>query len=100
MRIVRMRKAGELIAYHPPGSREYFFPAWQFDQELKPLPIVPILIRTARERGLTDDELYRLLTRRSGLTGEGRLADALRERNDEYVLSIVESALPPPRALG
>src|SRR5437868_15289820 len=76
-RIVAMRRDGELIGYQPAGSREVFYPSWQFDAEFRPLSMIPRLVREARERGIKDDDLYRLLTRKSGLTGSGRLADAL-----------------------
>src|SRR5207237_9436251 len=69
MRITAMRRAGELIGYQPSGSREVFYPSWQFDHEFRPLPVISRLVREARERGIRDDELYRLLARRSGLTG-------------------------------
>ena len=45
-----MRRAGELIAYRPEGSREHYYPLWQFDEEWQPLPIIPQLVREAEAR--------------------------------------------------
>ena len=95
LRLEGMRRAGELIAYRPEGAREHYYPLWQFDEEWRPLPIVPRLVREARERGLDDDRLYGVLTARSGMSaGRGRLADSLREGRDEHVLEAMRLARP------
>jgi len=90
-----MRRGGELIAYRPEGAREYYYPLWQFDEDWRPLPIVPTLVREARERELTGNRLYEILASRSGLSaGGGRLADSLREGRDEHVLEAIRLARP------
>jgi hypothetical protein len=95
LRLEAMRRAGELIANRPEGAHEHYYPLWQFDEEWRPLPIVPRLVREARERGLSDNRLYEVLTARSGLSaGRGRLADSLREGRDEHVLEAVRLARP------
>jgi hypothetical protein len=95
LRLEAMRRAGELIAYRPAAAREYFYPLWQFDEEWRPLPIVPRLVREARERGLSDNRLYEILSARSGMSsGRARLADSLREGRDEHVLEAVRLARP------
>jgi hypothetical protein len=95
LRLEGMRRAGELIAYRPDGAREHYYPLWQFDEEWRPLAIVPRLVREARERGLDDDRLYGVLTARAGMSaGPGRLADSLREGRDEHVLEAIRLAQP------
>jgi hypothetical protein len=90
-----MRRAGELIAYLPAGAREHYYPLWQFDEEWRPLSIVPQLTREARSRGLSDNRLYEVLNARSGSVAEGRrLADSLREGRVDHVLDSIRSARP------
>ncbi len=88
-RLDTMRRAGELLGVRRPGGQEYLYPAWQFEPDGKARPVVPRLIAAARERGLSDDRLYEVLASRAGISGTERLADALREGRDEYVLGIV-----------
>jgi hypothetical protein len=88
-RLDAMRRAGELLGVRRAGGQDYLYPAWQFDPEGKPLPVVGRLLEAARANGISDDRLYEVLTSRSGLSGTGRLADALREGREEYVLGIV-----------
>jgi hypothetical protein len=92
--IEAMRRSGELIAVRPPGSWEHYYPVWQFDEEWRPLPAVQRVTRAARERGLSDDRLYEVLSTRLGLGGEKRLASALRAENGERVVAAVRAAGP------
>ena len=92
--IEAMRRDGELIAYLPEGSSEPYYPVWQFDEEWRPLPVVPRLVRAARERGLDENRLYEVLTARAGLASGRRLADSLREGRDDHVLEAVRLARP------
>jgi len=93
LRLEVMRRGGELIAYWPDGAHEYYYPLWQFDEEWRPLPIVPALVREARERGLTGNRLYEILAARSGLSaGGGRLGESLRKGKHEHVLDAVRLA--------
>jgi hypothetical protein len=95
LRLEAMRRAGELIAYRPDGAHEHYYPLWQFDEEWRPLPIVPRLVREGRERGLGENRLYEILAGRSGLSaGGGRLAKSLRAGRDEHVLEAVRRATP------
>jgi hypothetical protein len=95
LRLEAMRRAGELIAYRPEGAREHYYPLWQFDEDWRPLPIVPRLVREGAERGLGENRLYEILAGRSGLSaGGGRLAKSLREGRDEHVLEAVRRARP------
>jgi hypothetical protein len=91
-RIDAMRRAGELYAVRKPGTQEYLYPAWQFDENGRPLPFVERLVRTAREAGLDEDELAEVLNRRAGLVGGRRLVDLIRSGAEEHVLDVVEAA--------
>ena len=88
-RLDAMRRSGELLGVRRAGGQDYLYPAWQFDPDGAPLPVVARLIEAARTNGISDDRLYEVLTSRAGLSGTGRLADALREGREEYVLGIV-----------
>ena len=87
-----MRRDGEVIAFRPAGAREYHYPLWQFDDEGTPLPVIPRLVREARERGLRGNRLYEILSARAGLGGDKRLADSLRDGRVDHVLDAIRSA--------
>jgi hypothetical protein len=93
-KIEAMRRAGELIAYRPDSAHEHYFPLWQFDDDWRPRPIVPQLVTAAREAGLSDTRLYALLNSRSGMGGDRKLADALREGRSDHVLNAIRTAKP------
>ena len=93
-RIEAMRRAGQLYATRRPGSQDYLYPAWQFDENGRPLPFVERLIRTAREAGLDDRELDEVLHRRAGLVGGRRLVDLIGTGGEEHVLDVVAAARP------
>ena len=93
-RIDAMRRAGELYGVRKPGTQEYLYPAWQFDENGRPLPFVERLIRTAREAGLDDRELDEVLNRRAGLVGGRRLVDLVGTGAEEHVLDVVAAARP------
>ena len=88
-----MRRAGELIAYRPEGSREHYYPGWQFDESWQPLTIIPQLTREARERGLRGNRLYEVLNARAGMGGR-KLGESLREERFDHVLDAVRLARP------
>ncbi len=90
-RLDAMRRGGELLGVRRPGGQDYLYPAWQFEFDGRPRPVVPRLIAAARERGVSDDRLYEIMTSRAGLSGTTRLVDALRDGRDDYVLSVVRS---------
>jgi hypothetical protein len=91
-RLEAMRRAGELIAFRPEGADEHYYPVWQFDDDWQLLPVVPRLVGMAREAGLSDERLYKLLNARAGMGGDRRLADSLRDGRDDHVLAAVRSA--------
>jgi hypothetical protein len=89
-----MRRAGEVIAFRPPGAREHYYPLWQFDEDGEPLPVVARLVREARERGIRGNRLYEILSARAGLSGDKRLADSLHQGRVDHVLDAIRSARP------
>jgi hypothetical protein len=91
-RIEAMRRAGQLYATRRPGEQDYLFPAWQFDENGRPLPFVERLMRTAREAGLEDRELDEVLHRKAGLVGGRRLVDLIGTGAEEHILDVVASA--------
>ncbi len=91
-RLDAMRRGGELLGVRRPGGQDYLYPSWQFTPDGKPRPVVAQLIAAARAAGMSDDRLYEVLASRSGISGPGRLADAVRDGRDEYVLGVVRSA--------
>ena len=92
LKLEAMRRDGEVIAFRPAGAREHYYPLWQFDEEGNPLPIVKRLVVEARERGLSGNRLYEILSARAGLGGDKRLADSLREGRADHVLDAIRSA--------
>ena len=91
-RLDAMRRAGELLGVRRPGGYDFLYPAWQFGPDGKPLPVIERLVRAGRGAGLSDERLYEVLAARTGISGDARLADALREGKDEYVVSVVRGA--------
>ena len=81
-----------LDAMRRAGGYDYLYPAWQFGPDGKPLPVIERLVHAGRAAGLSDERLYEVLAARTGISGDARLADALREGKDEYVLSVVRGA--------
>src|SRR4029077_3796188 len=92
LKLEALRRDGEVIAFRPAGAREHYYPLWQFDEEGNPLPIVKRLVVEARERGLSDNRLYEVLSARAGLGGDKRLADSLREGRADHVLDAIRNA--------
>jgi hypothetical protein len=86
------RRAGELFGVRPAGRMDHLYPAWQFDADGRPLPSIPRVLRAARDSGLGEVELYRVLRRRDGLTGDRTLVDALRDGREAHVLAAVRAA--------
>ena len=82
-RLDAMRRAGELLGVRRPGGHDFLYPAWQFAPDGKPLPVIPRLVQAARGAGLSDERLYEVLAARTGISGEERLADALRHGGSE-----------------
>lgn len=92
VRLHALRRGGALLAYRPPGGDEYRFPAWQFDESWRPLPVIGRLTAAAREAGIGEERLLELLQARVGIGGSERLADLLRTGDDERLLAAVRAA--------
>jgi len=91
-RLDAMRRAGELLGVRRPGGSDFLYPAWQFRPDGRPLPVIERVVSAGRGAGLSDERLYDVLAARTGISGDARLVDALREGKDEYVLSVVRSS--------
>ena len=91
-KIDALRRAGELIAVRDPGSTEWRYPAWQFDNG-QPRPGIARVVAAARDVGLDDAKLYAVLTSPLGLRDEGRtLVDLLLEGREDEVVTAVRAA--------
>ena len=94
-RIEAMRRGGQLYATRRPGEQEYLYPAWQFSDG-EPRRVVSRIVTAARERGLSEERLYDLLTMRAGLARRGgserRLADLIADGEDDQVVAAVRAA--------
>jgi hypothetical protein len=91
-RIDAMRRAGELIAVRETGSSEWRYPAWQFERG-KPLSGISRIVASARSAGLSETELYDVLTAPLGLRGDGRrLTDLLAEGREDEVVAAIRAA--------
>jgi hypothetical protein len=87
-----LRREGALFGVRLPGAREHLYPAWQFAYGRgEARPEVRRVLTAARESGLTEVELFRLLERREGL-GRERLVDALRAGRIDYVVGQIRAA--------
>jgi hypothetical protein len=76
-RVEARRRAGELVGLRREDG-QHVYPGWQFGRDGKPHSQLAALIAAARAKGLDDRRLHELLSRRSGLVGSIRPADAAR----------------------
>jgi len=91
-KIDALRRAGELIAVREPGSIEWRYPAWQFENG-KPRQGVARVVAAARDRGLDDAQLYGVLTTPLGLRNGGRtLVELLLEGREDEVVAAVRTS--------
>jgi hypothetical protein len=91
-RIDALRREGALFGVRLPGSREHLYPAWQFaGTGTEANPATKRVLAAAREAGLGEVELLRLLERREGL-GRERLVDALRAGRIDFVVAQIRAA--------
>jgi hypothetical protein len=86
-----MRRSGELIAVRAGGSREWRFPAWQFDDEGQITADVRRVLDAARELRLSGEQLNGVLDRRSGMTGGACLVDDLLAGRVDHVLATLRA---------
>jgi hypothetical protein len=93
-RVDLARREGRILGVRLPGTQDYYFPAWQFDRAGQPLAIVARVIEVARGRGLGDERLFEILSRRAGLVGGKPLAQAVQDGDEEQLLAAIHSAHP------
>jgi hypothetical protein len=91
-RIEVRRRGGELLGFREPGDQEFHYPVWQFDREGQPAPWVARVVETSREAGIPDERLYEILTMRAGVVGGRRIAELLRDGDEEAALVAIRSA--------
>ena len=90
-RIDLLRRAGFLLGFRAPGGQDYYFPVWQFDRYGQPLPWVERVVQSAREARVSEDRLYELLSMRAGVVGGRRLADLLRDGDEDAALAAIRT---------
>jgi hypothetical protein len=85
------RKRRRLIGLQPPLGRGFIYPAWEFDQDARPLAVIPALAEAADEAQLDPLSLHRLMVSEA-TTPNGPLMNALRAGEHDYVLDMVRAA--------
>lgn len=85
------RRAGELFATREPGSDEWLYPSWQFDEHGEVKPEVRGVLEAARAAGLSQSQLAELLQRRVGLAGRRTMLDLLLAGDAGPVLSAIRA---------
>jgi hypothetical protein len=97
-RLGQLRKEKKLLGVRLPIHREIYYPLWQFDEDGRPLGVLPRLIKAAEEAGVGALALDALMTNPAAVdAGDGETpADLLRSGDpeaEEYVLGVVRAAL-------
>lgn len=85
-----MRRDGELVAFRAPGSTEWLYPTWQFENG-QPRHSIRRITRAAREAGIDENRLYTILSAPRGLNGHGRVYELLYEGRDDDVVELVRA---------
>ena len=89
--IRRAVERGLLVALRPRGAREPLIPLWQLGGDGRPLLSLEGVLAEAERAGMSPLELHELMSRRTGLTGGERVADALRAGRADYVRSVIRA---------
>ena len=86
------RRAGELFATRAPGSDEWLYPSWQFDEEGEVRPQVTRVLAAAREAGLSQAQLEELFRRKVGLAGGQTMLDLALEGDEGSLVRAIKAA--------
>ena len=89
---IEARRRGRCLVPVPGGDGGRVYPSWQFGRAGRPLAAVPRIVAAARAVGCDERRLDEIVTMRSGLTGGSRLADLLRDGDEEQVLRALARA--------
>jgi hypothetical protein len=81
------RRGGEVLAFREPGSDEWRYPGWQFEDDGNVKPAVARVLAAAREAGVRPERVAEILNRRAGLSGGRTLLDSLLEGDERQVLA-------------
>lgn len=84
------RRSGELFATRAPGSDDWLYPAWQFDEDGEVRPHAARVLAAAREAGLGPGKLEALLRRRVGLAGGETMLDRLLEGDERPLIGAIK----------
>ena len=87
----RAVERGALVAFRPDGAREPLIPLWQLGDDGRPLLALDAVLDEAERAGMGALELHELMSRRTGLTGGERLAEALRGGRVDYVRGVIRA---------
>jgi hypothetical protein len=77
-RVDARRRAGLLVGVRREDG-QHVFPGWQFGRDGAPHAGLASLVAAARAKGIDDARLHELVSRRSGIVGGTRAADACRD---------------------
>jgi hypothetical protein len=90
-RLQQLREAGKLLGVQPPLRSEHWYPAWQFGDDGRVREVVPRLLASAREAGLSPLQLHLLMTNAEAGVDGRPLVDLLDSQPDE-ALEVVEGS--------
>jgi hypothetical protein len=95
-RLQQLRDADRLFAIKTPYERGLVYPSWQFDDTYDPLAVMPALIHTAKEVGLSPLGFHQIMTGRrvGGKTG----VELLGEGHENLALSLIRASDRDPAA--
>lgn len=88
-RLQQLRVEDRVFALKIPCERGLVYPAWQFDNTYEPLPVMPELIRTAKDASLTPLALHQVMTGRRAGGKSG--VELLAEGREDLVLGLIHA---------
>jgi hypothetical protein len=88
-RLQQLRDEDRVFALKTPYERSLVYPAWQFDSSYEPLAVMPELITTAKEAGLTPLAFHQVMTGRRAGGKSG--VELLAEGREDLVLGLIRA---------